>query len=304
MGWVYADMGDPATAVDFNLQALAMYEDLGNKKGEAVARGNLANDYSDLGRSAEAIEQYEKAISLDKDVGDYKAECNDIYNLANAYSDLGENAKASKLAEDARRLARSIGYRLIECAAMSLLGNLMMREGRLEDASRLYDEAIRVADDSNAVQMQMVARRLLAFAYLLAGDLPRARTVAEDAAKYKFPRGYSSTLVVGGLVALRQGDTAAASKAFDLALGEAEAQLAGTARGFLAAYAKALALAGLALCRNSALTTAAASAYSDARAISAAPGIIMDELMKIDALAVSDHAGTLKPVRTAAAGEV
>jgi tetratricopeptide (TPR) repeat protein len=304
LGAHYSDMGDLAKSLDFSQQALAMYEELSDKTNEAIIRGGIANRYSDLGRLAEAIEQYEKAISLHKDFGNHEAECRDTYNLADAYSDLGENAKASKLAEDARELARTIGYRLIECAATRLLGGLMVRKGRFEDANRLYDEAIRVADDTNAVQMQMGARRQLAFAYLLMGDLPRARTIAEDAAKYKYPIGYASTLAMGGLVALRQGDTAAASNAFDLALGEAEAQLAGTARGYLAAYAKALALAGLALCRDSALTTAAAAAYGDARDISAAPGIIVDELMKLDALAVADPAETLKPVRAAAAGEV
>jgi hypothetical protein len=45
------------------------------------------------------------------------------------------------------------------------------------------------------------------------------------------------------------------------------------------------------------------AAYCDARAISAAPGITIDELRKLDALAVADSTGTLKPVRAAAAGE-
>jgi hypothetical protein len=80
---------------------------------------------------------------------------------------------------------------------------------------------------------------------------------------------------------------------------EADAQLAGTARAYRSAYAKALALAGLALCRDAALARAAAEAYRDARAISAAPGIVMDQLRNLDALAVADPAGTLKPVRAA-----
>ena len=105
------------------------------------------------------------------------------------------------------------------------------------------------------------------------------------------------------VVALRQEDTEATLNAFESALSEADTQLAGTARAYKEAYAKALALAGLALCRDAALAAAAAESYRAARAISAAPGIVADELELLDALAVADPAGTLTPVRAALANE-
>ena len=303
LGGVYGDMGDQAKAIELVELSLSLYVDLGDKSGEAAVRGNLANRFSDLGRWAEAIDQYERAITLDKDVGDYQGECIDKYNIAHVYSALLENAKASTLAEDARKMALSIDYRLIEIGATCLQAEFMVREGRFEDAIRLFEESIRTADEANAVQFQMSARRELAIACLLAKDLPRARTAADEAAKYRYPRFYAVTLAVGGVVALRQGDTAAARTTFESALSEAEKQLAGAAKSYASAYAKALALAGLALCRNAALATDAAEAYRDARAISAAPGIVMEKLQILDALAVADSIGTLKPVRAAAAGE-
>lgn len=299
LGGFYIDTGDQRKAMELYQQALASFQDLNDKSGEALARGGLAMHFSGLGRLAEAIEQYERAIALHKDVGNRESECRDTYNLALVYGDLGENAKASRLAGDARQIALTIGYRLVECGATGMLADLMVREGRFEDAIREYDGARALADDSNAVQMQMGMRFALAWAWLLAGDRPRARTFAEEAAKYRFPSSYASTLALGGVVALRQGDTAAASKAFDMTLRETDAQLAGTARAYDSAYAKALALAGLALCRDTALARAAAEAYRDARAVSAAPGIVMDALQKLDALAVADPAGTLKAVRAA-----
>jgi hypothetical protein len=106
-----------------------------------------------------------------------------------------------------------------------------------------------------------------------------------------------------GVVALRQGDIAAARDALRRTLSEAEAQLDGAAKAYATAYVKALALAGLALCQDAAYVTAAAKTYREARAISAAPGIIMDELRNLHTLAVADSSGILKPVRAAAAGE-
>ena len=303
LGVVYADMGDQAKAIELLEMSLSLCEDQGDKLGEALARGSLANRFSDLGRLSEAIKQYERAIALDKEVGNRQMECTDMLNLADLYALLGENVEASTLAEDARQMALSLRYRLIESAATCLLGDLMVREGRFEDACRLIEQATITADEANAVQMQMVARKRLALACLLAGDLSRARTAADEAVKYRYPREYASTLAVGGVVALRQGDSAAARKAFDFALCEVEKQLAGSAKYYDSAYAKALALAGLALCRNAALATDAAEAYRDARAISSAPGTVIDILQTLDALAVADSFNTLKRVRAVAAGE-
>jgi tetratricopeptide (TPR) repeat protein len=304
LSWVYGDLGDQAKAIEFAQQGIRLCEEVGDKSGEATARGNLANRFADVGRSAEAIEQYARAITLHKESRSREGECRDTYNLADAYAELGKTSEASKLARDARQMAHTIGYKLIESAATSLLGHLLGREGRVQDSIRAHEEACAIADNSNAVQMQMVARRNLAWACLLAGDLARARTVGEEAAKYRYPKEYASTLVLAGAVALRQGDIAAASNAFDRALSEAEAQLTGATRAYGSAYDKALALAGLALCRDAALATAAVEAYRAARAISATPGIVIDELQALDALAVADPGGTLKPVRAAAAGEV
>jgi len=301
-GWIYADMGDQAKAIEFTTEALRMYEEMRDKQGEGAARGNLASNFSDLGRSADAIEQYEKAIALHYEVGNREGASRDTYNLAAEYAGLGKTDKARRLAEDSRDMARTDGYKLIESAATALLGSLLEREGRVQESVKAYEEACELADEANACQMQMAARGQLALACLLAGDLPRARTVAQEAAKYKYPAEYASILAIGGVVALRAGDAEPANKAFDTALSEAQTQLAGTAKAYSAAYAKALALAGLALW-DAALATAAAEAYREARAISAAPGTVMDELRKLDTLAVADSSGTLKPVRAAAAGE-
>src|SRR5512147_2971902 len=149
----------------------------------------------------------------------------------------------------------------------------------------------------------MHARLGLSRAVLHLGDVCRARAVAEEAVKYRYPADYPAVLALRDVAALRQGDRAAAQQAVVDCLGEAERLLAGKARPHRVAYAKALALAGLALCRDAGLATAAAAAHRDARAISAAPSVVADALRDLDALAAADLAGILKPVRAAAAAE-
>jgi tetratricopeptide (TPR) repeat protein len=179
----------------------------------------------------------------------------------------------------------------------------MRGEGRWVEAIEAYEEARTIADELGEVQDQMSTRFGLSRALLQVGDLTRARTVIEEAAKYRYPAEYPAVLALRGVVALRQGETAATQKLFAQALDEAERLLAGKAQPYSAAYTRALALAGLALCRDAGLATAAAAAYRDARAISAAPGVVAAALQDLDALAAAAPAGVLQPVRAAAAGE-
>jgi tetratricopeptide (TPR) repeat protein len=304
MGSAYDDLGDHFQAIAYYEQALAICQEIGDKRGEAIWRGGLAASSGNLGRTKEAIAHYEAALAIHKEVENRADECRDSFNVATEYAQLGEGVRARALAEEARKLARAIGYRLVEAAATSLLVDIKMREGRWAEAIEGYEETRALGDNLNDVQVQMGTRLGLSRALLHLGDLPRARAVAEEAAKYRYPSRYPNVLALRGIVAARQGDQAAAAeKLFAQTLGEAERLLAGQARPYSAAYAKALALAGLALCRDAGLATTAAAAYRDARAISAAPGAVADALQDLDALAAADPAGLLQPVRAALAGE-
>lgn len=251
----------------------------------------------------EAIAQYELAIPLCRETNDRAGECFIKSSLATYYRDLGDLANARSRAEEARDIARAIGGRHWETLTTNLLARLKTREGRWAEALERYEEARALADEMNDVQEQMSARVGLSRALLQVADLTRARAVAEEAAKFTRPSYYPAVLALRGVVALRQGDRAAAQQAFAASLGEAERLLAGQARPYGPAYTKALALAGLALCRDAGLALAAAAAYRDARVISAAPGVVADALWDLDALAVADPTGVLQSVRAAAAGE-
>ena len=222
-----------------------MFEELGDKSSEATARGNLANRLCDLGRSAEALEQYEKAIAVDKEVGNRKELCLDTSDLATPYAALGNAGEASRLSEVRSRWPEHSATNLSR-ARRPQLGNLLRREGRFQDAITAYEEACAIADETNAIQGQMAARRGLAWASLAVGDIVRARTVAEDAAKYRYPSGYASALTLGGVVALRRGDAAAPSESVREGTRRGGDTIGRHNKGVLPAYSRALALAGLA----------------------------------------------------------
>ena len=124
--------------------------------------------------------------------------------------------------------------------------------------------------------------------------MPRARAVAEEARRYRHPPGYPGVLAIGGVVVLLQGNGAAAREELTAAVGEAEKLLSRPAKPHAAAYARALACAGPALCPDPVPVSVAVEAYRDARRICSAPGIVKDALQRLDALTVVDTVGILK----------
>ena len=142
-----------------------------------------------------------------------------------------------------------------------------------------------------------------ALACLYSGDLSAGRAAAEAACQYDVPQNnhYVSTLL--GVIALRQGNQAAARQSFTVAMDHVEALLSAYAQNYQALDSKGLALCGLALTEDPKRIAEAVAAYRAARAITKATGIVQRVLHLFDALAQADTYGVLAPVRAAAAGE-
>jgi hypothetical protein len=106
-----------------------------------------------------------------------------------------------------------------------------------------------------------------------------------------------------GVIALCQGDRAPAQQAFEAAVEASDILLGYTDTNYGALDAKGLALCGLALCEGeSNYIYEAIHAYTKARSITRAPGIVGRVLRLFDELAREDTQGLLEGVREAAGG--
>jgi tetratricopeptide (TPR) repeat protein len=267
--------------------------------------GNLGNAYSNLGEVRQAIDYYEQALAIDRENGDRLGEGGDLSNLGDRYSDLGEVRRAIDYYEQALAIHREISGRSGESIDLVNIGHVQVDLGEFDKAMQSYNEAIQIADEIGFVQVQNYARWGLAIGHLCAGDPPAARAVAKEARQYDVPENNHNVLALLGLIALRQGDQAAAQEAFTAAVSQADQLLAHTPQYYDALDAKGLALSGLALVEDDreGRVAAAIEAFRAARAITQAKGIVGRVVRLFDALAVADRAGVLAGVRVAAAGE-
>jgi DNA-binding SARP family transcriptional activator len=65
LGWYSVSFGDHRAAIDACQQALAIYQEHGDRKGEAAACDSLAHAYERSGDTTRALQYYRRAISLD-----------------------------------------------------------------------------------------------------------------------------------------------------------------------------------------------------------------------------------------------
>jgi tetratricopeptide (TPR) repeat protein len=255
-----------------------------------------------LGQTARAIEYHEKALAIMREVGDRHGEGITLGNLGLSYSDLGQTSRAIEYYEQALAISREVGDRRREGYALFRLAQLAIDEGRHEEAIRQATEAVRIGEETGDPMIISAGNETLALVRLTIGDLPGARAAAEAARATDVPLKNHNVLSLLGLIALRQGDRAAAAEAFSAAAAHAGVMLERCEQNYNALDAKGLAMAGLAVIEGAHRAAEAIAAFRAARAITSAPGHVSRLMRLLDALKPADEANILAAVYEAATG--
>lgn len=78
-------------AVDYNGQALAIYRETKNRKGEAPVLNSTGNAYLALNQIDKAIGYYQQSLAIKRELKDRMGEANSLTNIGIAYSYLGSD---------------------------------------------------------------------------------------------------------------------------------------------------------------------------------------------------------------------
>ena len=108
LGIAYKNLGDALKAIEFHEQQLKIVREIGDRRGEGNALGNLGNAHYILGDARKAIEFFEQCLVLHREIGDRRGEGNALWNSALSLDKLGERAQAIARAEDALQIYETI----------------------------------------------------------------------------------------------------------------------------------------------------------------------------------------------------
>lgn len=79
VGLAYANLGETRRAVQFYEQQLAIVREIGDRRGEGNALGNLGLAYADLGEPRRAIQFYEQQLAIVREIADRRGEGNALW---------------------------------------------------------------------------------------------------------------------------------------------------------------------------------------------------------------------------------
>ncbi len=132
-------------------QALDVYRNIKDRKGEGIALGNLGIIYRNIGNYPKAINYQEQSLEITRELKDRKGEGNVLGNLGIIYWSLGKYPKAIDYHEQSLAIARELKDRNGEGVA---LGNLGMTYRDLSN----YPKAINYHEQSLAITRELKNR--------------------------------------------------------------------------------------------------------------------------------------------------
>jgi tetratricopeptide (TPR) repeat protein len=307
LGLCYARLGQTARAGDLFDQALTIVRRNGDREGEGLVLGSQGLYYAELGQPERAVESVEQARGIAHESAEHLAEARytegrHLGTLGLCYGYLGQPTRAAGLLEEALAIARDIQDRDGEAHHLHTLADVLIDAERYDEAVRHARDSLKIADEIGSLLHGSYGYTCLARAYLLADVLPAARDAADAAGAFEEPTNISSAWALLGLIALRQGDQAAALAACRQAIARADNALAKNAVAFAALDARGLALCVEALCDGATQVSAAVASFRAARVVTTAPGITKRIVSLVDALSLVGPAGLLAAARAAAGG--
>ncbi len=178
LDWAYIGLGRLDLATN-SVEALSLYETLGDLSGQAAVANNLGQIAYYGGRWDEALELLERARDARLRTGDVVLAALATANCAEILLERGHYAEAEELLHHAHRVYRAAQYRGGLALATAFLGRVAARTDRPEEARALLEEA---REGFLAIDGGFEVRQVETFmgeAMVLAGDARGARELLE-----------------------------------------------------------------------------------------------------------------------------
>jgi non-specific serine/threonine protein kinase len=172
--------GDYAQAEPRHREALALWTQLGNRRGVSSALNSLGSIANARGDLSAARGLFEDALSIAREIDDRRSVSMGLHCLGMVAHDAGDYAVAQALLEECVSISRDIGQ-WRAAVALSELGDVSHARGDLEAARTLLLEALKGQRELG--DRPGIAKTLIRLATVShdGGDIPTAKTWLEEA---------------------------------------------------------------------------------------------------------------------------
>ncbi len=170
----YEETSDHAASARAARSALALFQQVGDRRGEAQSWHDLGLAAYRQGDYRAARDYYQAALALRQEIGDHAGEAASLNHLGNLMRQVGEFATARAYHEQALALHRANGDRVGEAESLRSLGVLNAMTGNYMEAQACYEQGLALSRRIGHRRDEAALLQDLAFLSTVTGDFHAA----------------------------------------------------------------------------------------------------------------------------------
>jgi DNA-binding SARP family transcriptional activator len=174
-------LGDHDQALAHFASSLTLYQQLGNRHGQAKIQLNIGVLARRQGRYADALGHVEQALRLFRAIGDKRNEADALSEAGWCHGLLGDYQQARVFCRQALTLCAEAGDRWLDGCAWKNLGYAEHHLGNLAEAAACYQSALSLYRKAGARVLESEALTRLGDTRRAAGELAQAREAWQQA---------------------------------------------------------------------------------------------------------------------------
>jgi DNA-binding SARP family transcriptional activator len=136
-----------AEALDHAQQALELFQTAGHRFGQARELNAVGWYHIQLGQHEQGLSYCQQALDLQREINDQERQADTLDSIATAYAALGNHEQAIAHYQQAVGLYREFGHRHPEADILACLGDLHLAYGRPDEARAAWLEALAIFDE-------------------------------------------------------------------------------------------------------------------------------------------------------------
>ncbi|MES2764242.1 MAG: tetratricopeptide repeat-containing sensor histidine kinase [Bacteroidota bacterium] len=144
IGNIHRNMGDNTPALEYYVQALAIFQEITFKSGEAAVFTDIGSVYADSHDFDDAIASYARALAIFREIGDQSGEADVLSNMGEVFLKKSDTTSALEYFLKALELNRKTGNKQGEASTLCNIANLYSATGNYIEAIELYMQSISI----------------------------------------------------------------------------------------------------------------------------------------------------------------